>query len=112
MARERSFIIGFAASAMAPPASRAQAVEQFTAVKNEPPSPAASRAPMSRIIDSQAQAWAKISNNWRHHAPDEPRAPLSPVRPCVPAPSWCVRGGRYRWQSQNRDGSAVMVFKP
>jgi hypothetical protein len=77
----RSFIFGFAASAMAPPASRAQTVEQFNAGKNEPRRRAASRAPMSRIIDSEAHTWVKIPNNWRHHAPDEPRAPRCPTEP-------------------------------
>jgi predicted TIM-barrel fold metal-dependent hydrolase len=87
----RSLIIGFAASTMAPPASRAQTLEQFNARKSEPRRPAASRAPVSRIIDSEAHTWVKIPNNWRHHAPDEPRALLSPrsaesYQPSRPAP--------------------------
>jgi hypothetical protein len=81
---------GFVASAMAPPASRAQTVEQLDARK-EAPQTAAWEAPTSRIIDSQAHAWVKIANTWRHHAPDEPRAPLSPqsagsYQPSRPAP--------------------------
>lgn len=47
---------------------------------------------MGRIIDSEAHAWVRIPNNWRHRAsPDEPRSPLSArsrasYRPSRPAP--------------------------
>jgi predicted TIM-barrel fold metal-dependent hydrolase len=46
---------------------------------------------MGRIIDSEAHAWVKIPNNWRHRSPDDPRTPLSPrsaasYRPSRPAP--------------------------
>ena len=47
---------------------------------------------MGRIIDSEAHAWVRIPNNWRHRSsPDERRSSLNPrsaasYRPSRPAP--------------------------
>jgi predicted TIM-barrel fold metal-dependent hydrolase len=51
---------------------------------------------MGRIVDSEAHAWVRIPNNWRHRSsPDEPRSPLGPRAAACYRPSRPAADGSY-----------------